>query len=260
MSEIPEKSIIYGAGRLLRGIPNVAGFIIGLTGIAYLLGWIYAKSYYEEFGATWLLGEIPLLTILGFSWWPVAIVVFFAYLGISDLAELELHARIENNIRFKISLAILRYGIWVFFSLMILNIFLLHDNVMIGARIVSYLLICVIIAMVTCAIEVLAVRLLNLDKKVDLTLISLSSIVIFFGLYLTPIQMGKCSALNDKDPKLTRLSTAKLKEEPHACYLVLFAKEDRIYVFPKETRDEYPSIRIVRPEDIISIQKKYDPK
>jgi hypothetical protein len=83
------ESIFDGTKRLLRGIPQVAAGIVGLSGFAYIIGWVYAQSYFSVFGAKWLITEIPVLTLMSYSWWPVIVVLFFVYLGLTDLAEIE---------------------------------------------------------------------------------------------------------------------------------------------------------------------------
>ncbi len=255
MTDTLEKSVILGAGRLLQGIPKIVGFVVGLTGLAYLIGWIYARSYYKEFGALWLFREIPISTILGFSWWPLSIIVVLAYLGITDLSEGRQDIEIVTTKRFKWSLSTLKYGMWAFVVLSIASFFFMHYEVMIVSMIVKVLLIAVMFGITTGAIETIVVLLSYPNVKVNIQLVVLSYIVILFGFYFAPSHLGEFDEKVYKDPKRTSLSTAELKGEPNAKYLVLLAKEDHIYIFPEETNDRYPSIRIVKPDDIQSIQK-----
>ena len=61
------QSIFDGAKRLLQGIPKVAAAIVGLSTFAYIIGWVYAQAYFSVFGAKWLITEIPILTLMGYS-------------------------------------------------------------------------------------------------------------------------------------------------------------------------------------------------
>jgi len=89
-------SIFVGAKRLFQGLPKAASATIGLSGIAYFIGWLYGRSYFSNFGAKWLASEVPLLTMIGYSWWPVIIVIFYAYLGFTDLAEIENEKKLKT--------------------------------------------------------------------------------------------------------------------------------------------------------------------
>jgi len=64
----PTQSIFEGAKHLLQGLPKVAAGVVGLSGFAYLIGWVYARSYFSVFGAEWLTTEISVLTLMGYSW------------------------------------------------------------------------------------------------------------------------------------------------------------------------------------------------
>ncbi len=119
----PTQSILEGVKRLFQGLPKVTATIFGLSGFAYLIGWIYARSYFSVFGAEWLMTEIPTLTIMSYSWWPVVVVLFYAYLGITALAEIEEDkGSVEDSLRFKITLGVFNYGWLVLAALTIADI------------------------------------------------------------------------------------------------------------------------------------------
>ncbi len=191
----PTQSIFEGAKHLLQGLPKVAAGIVGLSGFAYLIGWVYARSYFSVFGAEWLTTEIPVLTLLGYSWWPVVVVLFFAYLGITDLAEVENKGSVENSHRFKTSLRVFNNGRWVFIVLVITDIVIGMMGYPSLARILSFFTVIIVVAMATSALEILAFRLSKPDLQISLPIVTLTYAIIFFGFYCAPIQMGRNAAL-----------------------------------------------------------------
>src|SRR5437879_3240436 len=112
-----DQSILVGAQRLFQEGPKLLTGLAGVSGLAYLVGWIYTKSYFSEFGASWILNDISLATLFSYSWIPVLGLLFFAFLGITDLAELESKASQALSQRLKVSLGIYRYGRWIFLVL-----------------------------------------------------------------------------------------------------------------------------------------------
>jgi hypothetical protein len=59
--------VLTGIRRFISVLPQVLSIVVGLSIFVYVLGWLSARAYYSEFGATWLLSEIPIISLLGFS-------------------------------------------------------------------------------------------------------------------------------------------------------------------------------------------------
>lgn len=253
----PKQSIFDGAKRLLCGLPKIAASVVGLSAFAYLLGWIYAQSYFSVFGAKWLSAEIPTLTIIGYSWWPVVGVLFFAYLGITDLVEIENEFKnVEDSFRFKTTLKIFNYGRWVFLAVAIADIVTGMFGHPILARILSFLVVCIVIMLATSAFEILAFQLIKPDMQINLPIVRLTYAIIFFGLYLAPNQMGHNAALQDKESEISSLSSVLLRNESTIIYRLLMSAGERFYIFPEKYEGKYPPIQIVTPLQIQSIQKR----
>jgi hypothetical protein len=81
--------VLAGIRRFISVLPQVLSIVVGLSILVYVLGWLSARAYYLEFGATWLLSEITIISLLGFSCFSLAAVLFFVYLGVTDLLESE---------------------------------------------------------------------------------------------------------------------------------------------------------------------------
>lgn len=252
----PTQSIFDGAKRLLQGLPKVAAGIVGLGGFAYIIGWLYVQSYLSVFGAQWLTTEIHVLTLMGYSWWPVIVVLFFVYLGITDLAEIESKDSVENSRRFKATLGVLNYGRWLLIAVVIADFVIGEKGYPSLARILSFTTVVMVIAMATSAVEILAFRLSKPELQNSLSFVNLTFLIIFLGLYLAPKQMGRNVALQDKDPEISSLSFVVLRDNPTEIFRLLMSSGERFYIFPTKYNSVYPPIQIVTASQIQSVQKR----
>ncbi|MDR4497634.1 MAG: hypothetical protein MRK02_06900 [Candidatus Scalindua sp.] len=250
------QSIFDGARRLLHRIPKVAAGIVGLSGFAYVIGWVYVQSYFSVFGAKWLITEIPVLTLMGYSWWPVIVVLFFAYLGITDLAEIESKRSVEDSRRFKWTCGVLNYGRWIFTAIVITDLIIGEIGYPVLARILSFISMAIVIAMATSAFEILAFRLSKSSLQISLSIVYLTYAIICFGFYLAPTQMGRNAALQDKAPETLSLPFVVLRDEPAKVFRLLTSSGERFYIFPTKYDATYPPIQIVTASQIQSVQKR----
>lgn len=250
------QSIFDGAKRLLHGIPKVAAGVVGLSGFAYIIGWIYAQAYFSVFGAKWLITEIPVLTLMGYSWWPVVVVLFFAYLGITDLAEIESKSSIEDSWRYKTTRGVLNYGRWVFIAIIIADVIIGMIGYPTLARILSFIGVFIVVAMATSAFEILAFRLSKPSLQISLSIVSLTYAIIFFGIYAAPTQMGRNAALRDKATESLSLPFVVLRDDQTKLFRLLMSSGDRFYIFPTKYDTAYPPIQIVTASQIQSVQQR----
>lgn len=250
------QTIFDGANRLLHGIPKVAAGIVGLSGFAYIIGWVYAQSYFSVFGAKWLVTEIPVLTLVGYSWWPVIVVLFFAYLGITDLADIESKSGVEDSRRFKTTHGVLNYGRWVYVAVTIADVIIGMIGYPTVARILSFISMVLVVAMATSAVEILAFRLSKPSFEINLPIVYLTYAIIFFGLYLAPTQMGRNAALQDKAPESLSLPFVVLRDDPTKVFKLLMSSGERFYIFPIKYDSAYPPIQIVTSSQIQSVQER----
>lgn len=250
------ESIFFGAQRLVGTVPKVVAGLIGLGSFAYIVGWFYARSYFSEFGASWILSDVPVLTVLGYSWLPVIIVLFFGYLGVTDLAETESKAEVKDSKRFRASISVFNHGRWVFVILALANPLVVFFGFLPLASFLSMASVFVTVAMATSAIEILVVRLSRTDLKIDLPIAYLSYAIIAFGFYVAPSQMGRNAALLDKLATSSSLPRVYLRSDEKDEYRLLFSSGERFYVFPSDHDTEFPPIRITSPADIKYIQRR----
>lgn len=253
-----QQSILVGAIHLLNAIPKVASGLVGLSGFAYIIGWVYAQSYFSVFGAKWLITEIPVLTLMGYSWWPVLVLLFFTYLGITELAEIESKGKgnIEDSRRFKLNYKILNYGGLIFAAIGVTDYFIGEIGYPNLARILSFINIVVVIWMATSAFEILAFRLGNSFSQANLSIAYLTYTIIAFGLYFTPTQMGRNSALQDKEQDAFSLPYVSIRDEPTKEFKLLMLSSERFFIFPTKYDSTFPPIQIVVASQVQSIQKK----
>lgn len=253
------QTILDGAKRLLHGATKVAAGIVGLSAFAYIIGLVYAKSYFSLFGAKWLVTGIPIPTLMGYSWWPLLLVLLFAYLGITDLAELESKSNIEESRRFKATLGVINYGRWVFITVIVADLIVGMMGYPAVALILSFISIFLVVALATCAFERLALRLSKPSLEINLSIVSLTYAIISLGLYVAPAQMGRNAALVDKSPESVSLPFVVLRDDPTKSFRLLISSGERFYIFPTKYDSEYPPIQIVTSSQIQSIQKKIKP-
>jgi len=154
------------------------------------------------------------------------------------------------------SLIVLKYGRWAIVALAISDLIVSVRGYPSMAKILSYITVLVVVSVATCAFEVLAVRLSKPTLKINLHLVYLTYAIIFFGLYLAPNQMGKNSALQDKDSETSSLPIVMLREEPKNNYRLLLAAGDRFYIFPEKYDSKNPPIQIVTATAVKSILGK----
>jgi len=256
MTNQSDLSIFDGAKRLLHGIPKVAAGAVGLSGLAYIIGWIYAQAYFSVFGAKWLVSEVPILNLMGYSWWPVIVVLFFAYLGINDLAEIERTNNIEDSRRFKTTSWVFNYGRWIFLCTTLADFIISMIGYPKIARILSVINMFIIVALATSSFELLAFRLSKPNLQIRLAIVNLTYAIIFFGLYAAPTQMGKNTALLDKEPDSLSLPFVELRNDPNKEFKLIMSSGDRYYIFPSKYETAYPPIQIVTTSQIQSIQQK----
>ncbi len=251
-----KQSIFVGTTNLLNAISKIAAGFVGLSGFAYIVGWIYAQSYFSVFGAKWLITEIPVLTLMGYSWLPVLVVVVFAYTGITELAEIEQEGNVKDSRQFKFTLAIFKHGSWVFGLVAITDLIFSDIGNPALAKILSFINVVIVIGMVRSALMILSLHLVQPVLRGNLSVVYLTYAVIAFGLYFTPMQMGRNAALLDKEYDALSLPFVTLRDNPTKTFKLLALSGEHFYIFPTIYDSIYPPIQIVVASQIQSIQKK----
>lgn len=240
------KLIVVGINRLLSSLPQVLSIIIGLNIVAYFVGWICARAYYSEFGAAWLVSEMPIVSLLGYSWIPLVAFVYFVFLGVTDL--------LESKTRCKWTFFVAKNGWWICIILLIGNGISANYYYSRIAYSLSYISALVFIIVAAAFVEATILYLSISDRRLSSFLIYTTWGIVFVGLYLVPTQIGRTTAERDIDPRLTKLQIVRLHESTDTDLRLLLLSGDRIYAFSTEFEGKYPEIRLLHSSQVHSIK------
>lgn len=247
-----------GARRIIENAPKVLAGLVGIGGLAYLAGAIYTRSYFSEFGASWILEEVPMATYFGQSWIPLLLILFFVYLSTTNLAVIEDAGDLTGSTRFKISVAIVHYGPWFFFMLLAVTTLLSTFDFAAAAIVLSVVSVVLMLLLFGSALELVVVRLSKVDRRIDLSMAYLSFAVIAAGLYVVPVQLGVNWARVDKQAT-SALLRVYLHGDEVTEYKLLFSVGERLYVFPTRYEGDHPPVRTAAIADVRFVQPAGSP-
>jgi hypothetical protein len=242
-----------GARRIVENAPKVLAGLAGIGGLAYLAGAIYTKSYFSEFGASWILDEVPMATYFGQSWIPLLLILFFVYLSTTNLALIEHQDNLAESTRFKVSVAIVHYGPWLVIMLLASIMLLSAFDFAAAAIVLSIVSVVLLLLLFGSALELVAVRLSKADRRIDLSMAYLSFAVIAAGLYVVPVQLGVNWARVDRQAE-SALLRVHLRDDEVTEYKLLFSFGERLYVFPARYEGNHPPVRTAAVADVSFVQ------
>ncbi len=236
------------ARRLIEQGPKVFIALITITGAAYLSGSVYTRSYFSAFGASWILEEVPIAIYFSQSWIPLLLILFFGYVAVTNLTLIEGHNHVTTTTGFRIAVAAVRYGPWFLVGLLSIPMVLSALDFVSAA--IDFLLVAIPLLLFLCAstLELVVVRFSNSDRGMDLSRAYLSLAVIMATLYVVPAQLGANWAWLDRQDTSSLLNVY-LRDDA-TTYKLLFAAEERWYVFPIRYEGHEPPIKAVAPTDI----------
>ncbi|MBH0178482.1 MAG: hypothetical protein HP491_11610 [Nitrospira sp.] len=247
-----------GARRIIEHAPKVMAGLAGIGGLAYLAGAIYTRSYFSEFGASWILDEVPMATYFGQSWIPLLLILFFVYLATTNLAVIEHRGNLTESTRFKISVAIVHYGPWLVIMLLASTTLLSTFDYVAAVIVLSVVSVIMLLLLCSSALELIAVRLSKADQSIDLSMAYLSFAVIAAGLYIVPVQLGVNWARVDKQTA-SALLRVYLRGDEVTEYKLLFSVGERLYVFPTRYEGDHPPVRTAAAADLRFVQPAITP-
>ncbi|QRP62625.1 hypothetical protein I6J77_10790 [Rhodanobacter sp. FDAARGOS 1247] len=64
---------LLAAGRLLSALPKIASGVLGITAIAYVVGWRMSAAYYSELGARWAFDLMSIAQVARSAAWVVSL-------------------------------------------------------------------------------------------------------------------------------------------------------------------------------------------
>lgn len=220
-----------------------------MTGLAYLAGSFYTRAYFAEFGASWILDEVPAAIYFSQSWTPLLLILFFVYLATTNLGLLDSQSNLTASTKFKISVFVVRYGSWLFLLLLTTIPLLSLVGSTIAAIVLSVIAIVGLLWLLGSALELLIVRLITDDREMDLTMTAIACVLIAVGLYVVPAQLGMNWARADKQAP-SSLLTVYLHGNVEKEYKLLFSVDERLYVFPAKYEGNYPPVEATTATDV----------
>lgn len=238
-----------GARRIIENAPKVLAGLTGIGGLAYLAGSIYTRSYFSEFGASWILDEVPMAAYFAQSWIPLLLILFFVYLATTNLALIEHQGNLTANTRFKVSVVVVNYGPWLFVMFLAITMLLSTFGYITSAIVLSVISIVLLLLLFSAALECLFVRFSKASPRIDLSMAYLSFAVVAAGLYFVPAQLGINWARADQQAT-SALLKLYLRGDDATEYQLLFSVDDRLYVFPTRYEGKYPPITTTAAADV----------
>jgi len=236
------KSSRAGTRRLIEQTPKALAGLAAISGVAYLAGSIYTKAYFSEFGASWILEEVPAATYFSQSWVPLLLMLYFGYLATTNLAMIGSQDDVTAGFQFRFSVALVRYGSWFVFALLVITPLLSTFGYVMSAIVLSIIGVVAILLLFSSALELLVVRFNTKGRLIDLSMTYIAFAVITAGLYVVPAQLGLNWARIDKQPT-SSLLIVYLHSDAEKEYRLLFSVGERLYVFPAKFEGAYPPVQ-----------------
>jgi len=237
------------ARRLIEQGPKVFIALFTVTGVAYLAGSVYTRSYFSAFGASWVLEEVPIAIYFGQSWIPLLLILFFGYVVATNLTLVERHGNLTTTTQFKISVVAVRYGPWLLVVFLGVTTALSSLDFVSAAINLLLVAISLLLFLGASALELFMVRFSKIDRGIDLSKTYLSFAVIAAALYVVPVQLGTNRARVDQQ-ETSSLLNVYLRDDDVTTYKLLFAAEERWYVFPIRYEGNKPLVRAVAATDV----------
>lgn len=238
-----------GARRLIEQTPIALAGLAVISGLAYLAGSFYTRAYFAEFGASWILDEVPTAMYFSQSWIPLLLILFFVYLVTTNLGLIDSQSNLTASTKFKISVFVVHYGSWLFILLLAAIPLLSLGGATRAAIVLSVISIVVLLWLLGSALELLVFRFMTKDADMDLTMAYIACVLIAAGLYVVPVQLGINWARADKESP-SSLLTVYLHGNAEKEYKLLFSVEERLYVFPVKYEGRFPPVEATTATDV----------
>lgn len=238
-----------GARRLIEQTPIALAGLAVISGLAYLAGSFYTRAYFAEFGASWILDEVPTAMYFSQSWIPLLLILFFVYLTTTNLGLIDSQSNLTASTKFKISVFVVQYGSWLFILLLAAIPLLSLGGATLAAIVLSVLSIVLLLWLLGSVLELLVVRFITEDADMDLTMAYIACVLIATGLYVVPVQLGVNWARVDKESP-SSLLTVYLHGNAEKEYELLFSVEERLYVFPAKYEGRFPPVEATTATDV----------
>ena len=243
------RSARAGARQLIAQAPKMFAGLVALCGVAYLAGSFYTRAYFSEFGASWVLEEVPAATYYSQSWVPLLLMLYIGYLATTNLARAENTHDPTTHAGSNVSQVFVRYGLWsllILLSVIPLWSVLGYGVLAIGCSILGIVL---LLLLLSSAVELVMVPRSTTGLTLDRSLVYLSFAVIAVGLYVIPTQLGINWARIDKLPT-SSLLPVYVHSEGEREYRLLLSIGERLYIFPVKFEGSHPPVHATVVADV----------
>ncbi len=240
------------AQRFAGNVPKALASLAALSTLAYVEGAIYTKAYFSEFDALWILDEIPMATFFERSLIPLLLILFFAFLSLTGLLNIDENSNITSTKRFKAAVLVMKYGPWLFISTSVAGLTFDQFGLATAAFAMALVSVPLLLLMFASSLEFIMVLWTRADLLPDRSMIYLLFAVATLGLYLVPSQLGTNVGKRDRHPTST-LPTVQLLDDTTE-YKLLYSTGERFYLFPAQYKTTYPPIEVASPAKLQFIQ------
>lgn len=242
------ENLLLELAKLLPVASQTLVTIVGLSGFAYIIGWFYVDSYFSTFNAGWLGSELSAGSIISKSFWPLATIFVFLWLGLLKTKKAP-----ENNV----AISNIHKYMWMpLIGIELMKLFLWYKVNVIWAGALSKIFGLILAIWVASGIHSLIIKSKN--KTLGWNFSTGAHIVlIVVGLFFIPKKYGEAKALQDLSSERSNLPRIKPKQESdhQADLRLLLNFDDRYYAVEfSDSTKLWPNIRLMKFEDIQTIQ------
>jgi hypothetical protein len=197
---------------MIRVFAQIVAALLSLSALGYFIGWREASTYYIELGAPWAASMLPSSVLLQLSPEIAALIGGAAFLGFYALATGQTSAQGLNRFtRIILMIALgLYFANWWLIPWVNDKEWLTAMQVYLATRLVAWGF--AISAGLTVAELLGHLKLAGWQMKP--THMMLIFVVVLFGLYQSPAQLGKARARYHLDPDATELPLVKVPDSP----------------------------------------------
>ena len=241
-------AFLQAAAKILSEMPTVASTLVSFAALAAVVGWIQARAYYSQFGAAWIVSKLSTVEIVSFSWLPIAMLLVFMWLGVTDLEE-------GGRRRMRNTKWILRHGWIVVLMLIAISALSTKFELRTMSTMVAIIMVVAYAFFAGAAFEGLVIAFRYGTGRWRVHHSYLAVAVVIFGLFLVPIQIGRTRAKMDLDPKRSTLPTVVVSAHPEDNYrLLLCSAGNASAVRFDEEGKAYPKIFVLDVGDVEYLQ------
>jgi hypothetical protein len=249
----PTEPIFSVAARVVGAVGSVFSWSVSAILLAYVVGWVEARAYFAEFGASWLVEQLPASRLLQFSVFPLVTIGFLTWTTLIDAAEFEKGSGSGTRPGTE---WILRKGWMVLLLLMIGGLaadrcnYLLVANGFVFVTMIGFALYA---AVAFERVLILVRRGHFVGDRYDAQLVYA---IVFAGLYLVPTLSGRAQGRIDNQASRTSLPVVRLKPSDDGSLHALAIVDRTVYAVQLDTEDSARrSIRILPASDVFAIEQ-----